>query len=99
MLRHIRINHGGDLFVLPGDINAGHWHHDEFLAKMEIYLGRSPGSGDGGVTAEEAIAVAGNNCYGTTKKLFTECGYEVLMAVGDHELGEWYLCFVCLVCV
>merc|ERR1740124_1378400 len=36
----------------------------------------------------DRILQAGRNCYGTTKKVFKEAGYEhMLMAVGDHELG------------
>jgi len=40
------------------------------------------------LTVQQRVLRAGKNCYGTMRKLFIEAGYEqILMTVGDHELG------------
>lgn len=69
---------GGDLIMLPGDSNDGHWDRDSFIQK------NFPGS-----TAEESILQAGQLCYGGMIDAFRKGGYNrLLMAVGDHEVGD-----------
>jgi len=76
-IHYVKETYGGDLVVLPGDSNNGKWDTKEFAIKFESEL-----------EVRDRILQAGRNCYGTTKKLFKEAGYEhMLMAVGDHELG------------
>lgn len=56
--------YGGDLVMLPGDSNRGHWKTKEIMPK-------------------------GRLCYGGMIKAFEKGGYnKLLMAVGDHELGD-----------
>ena len=77
-VHYVREKFGGDLVVLPGDSNSGHWTTEEFAENFRPEL-----------KIEERVLLAGRNCYGTMKKLFTEAGYQhVLIAVGDHELGD-----------
>jgi hypothetical protein len=76
-INHIKQNYGGDLVLLPGDSNTGEWDTEEFIDKFDPSL-----------TPQEAVLEAGKNCYGTVKNLFSEGGYkDILMAVGDHEIG------------
>jgi len=76
-LKYIHDKYGGDLVLLPGDTQNGKWTEDNFIEKINSEL--SP---------QEAVLLAGRNCYGTMKKLFAQAGYEkILVAVGDHELG------------
>ena len=60
---------------------SGKWYKKKFIAKIS--------EKHGPVTSNQAIAIAGNNCYSTTKRIFKKAGYDkVLLAVGDHEIGE-----------
>ena len=86
IFQDIREAHGGDLVILPGDTQTGHWHEEwyrkQFRKSTGIY----------GLTANETIAQAASNCHRTTKKLFLEAGFEqILVAIGDHEIGKTYL--------
>jgi len=77
-IRNIKQTYGGDLVVLPGDSNSGRWDTKEFAKKYKPEL-----------TVNERILQAGRNCYGTMRNLFKKAGYDkILMAVGDHELGD-----------
>ena len=79
-LVNIRELYGGDLILLPGDTNEGSWHRPDWINKFMP-----------GLTREEAVYTAGINCYSTIRNLFQASGYEkILVAVGDHELGEFY---------
>lgn len=77
-LENIYDLYGGDLIVMPGDTNDGRWYRPEWINKY--FPGHS---------TQDAVYKAGINCYGTIKNLFSSAGYEkILVAVGDHELGE-----------
>uniref|UniRef100_A0A7S3QJ37 Laminin G domain-containing protein n=1 Tax=Chaetoceros debilis TaxID=122233 RepID=A0A7S3QJ37_9STRA len=79
-LSHIKRTYGGELVVMPGDVATGKWHRPDYINKYFP-----------GMTNAEAVLKAGNNCFGTIRSLFTDAGYEkVLVAVGDHELGDNY---------
>jgi hypothetical protein len=79
-LVNIRELYGGDLILLPGDTNEGRWHRRDWIDRVMPGLSR-----------EEAVYTAGINCYSTIRNLFQASGYEkILVAVGDHELGEFY---------
>jgi hypothetical protein len=74
----LKTNYGGDLMLLPGDSNDGHWDEPGFIKKT------FPGS-----TTEEAILKAGKLCYGGMIDAFKRGGYsKLIMAVGDHEMGD-----------
>jgi len=76
-LKYIYSEFGGNLAVLPGDIQNGIWYTEEFVNQI------------GASNTQQAVLQAGENCYGTVMKLFKKAGYgKVLMAVGDHELGD-----------
>jgi len=80
VLSHINFTYGGDLFLLPGDMETGNWNTQEWIDKH--YPGHTP---------QEAVLYAGSNCYTTARTLFAEAGYDkILVAVGDHELGDNY---------
>jgi len=82
---YIRNAYGGDLVVMPGDVNGalpgeaggGKWDRDIFA---EIFRP--------GLNVNQRIRAAGRNCYGAVRDLFSEAGYEpLLVALGDHEIG------------
>ncbi|MGE4490404.1 MAG: metallophosphoesterase, partial [Kiritimatiellales bacterium] len=69
---------GGDLMMLPGDSNTGHWDETKFIQNF------MPGA-----TPEQSVLKAGNLCYSGMIKAFHDGGYSrLLMAVGDHEMGD-----------
>ena len=76
-IRMLNQNYGGELIVMPGDCNAGHWDRPEFI--NEYFPGSTP---------EAAILRAGQLCYSGLIDSFKKGGYsKLLIAIGDHELG------------
>ena len=77
-LQWIKHNFGGELILLPGDSNRGHWDTPGFISKFNPNL--SP---------EQTILQAGKRCYEGMIDTFQKGGYDrLLMAVGDHEVGD-----------
>ncbi|TWT84057.1 Laminin G domain protein [Planctomycetes bacterium CA13] len=77
-IKRIKNEYGGELMTLPGDSNSGHWDTPDFIQKF------SPGS-----KPEDVILRAGKLCYEGMIDTFAQGGYStLLMAVGDHELGD-----------
>jgi len=77
-LKWMKQKHGGDLIILPGDSNSGHWDTPKFIKKFNRKL-----------TAKESILQAGKLCYAGMIDTFEQGGYSnLLMAVGDHEVGD-----------
>lgn len=77
-VRLLKENYGGELILLPGDSGRGRWHRRRFL--QQNFPGSMP---------EEAILKAGHLCYSGMIEAFKKGGYgTLLMAVGDHELGD-----------
>ena len=77
-LKMLKENYGGELVMLPGDCNGGHWDDENFIARFNPAL-----------TPAEAILQAGALCYAGMVNAFNEAGYsKLLMAVGDHEVGD-----------
>jgi hypothetical protein len=73
-----KTNYGGELILMPGDSNGGHWDRPAFIKK------NFPGA-----TPEESILEAGRLCYSGMIKAFKDGGYsKLIMAVGDHEMGD-----------
>ena len=86
VLKHINQNYGGDLVILPGDTNNGKWYQKRFHDQLNYYLGLES------LTNNEAIAIGGENCYSTMKRVFSKAGYDkILLTLGDHELGKLIL--------
>jgi hypothetical protein len=77
-LKMLKANYGGELVMLPGDSNKGHWDTEQFIKSFKP-----------GLTPAEAILQAGKLCYSGIVDAFKEAGYsKLLMAVGDHEVGD-----------
>ena len=77
-LKMLKANYGGELVMLPGDSNGGHWDTEAFIERFNPKL-----------TPAESILQAGELCYTGMAGTFKEAGYSrLLMAVGDHELGD-----------
>ena len=77
-LKMLKANYGGELVMLPGDSNVGHWDTKQFIKSFNPKL-----------TPAESILQAGELCYSGMVNTFKDAGYsKLLMAVGDHELGD-----------
>lgn len=77
-VKMLKENYGGELILMPGDSNGGHWDTKAFI--QSNYPGATP---------EEAILKAGHLCYSGMVESFRKGGYrKLIMAVGDHELGD-----------
>lgn len=77
-LKMLKENYGGELVILPGDSNRRHWDTRFFIAQFKP-----------GLTPEQSILQAGALCYSGMVNAFEEAGYsKLLMAVGDHEVGD-----------
>jgi len=69
---------GGELIILPGDSNSGHWDMPKFIKRFNAAL-----------TPKQAILQAGKLSYDGMIDTFQQGGYsKLLMAVGDHEVGD-----------
>ena len=90
IFKHIKDTYGGDLIILPGDIQTGHWDKDSYRKKLFQYNPDLPES----MTTNEIISLAADNCYRRTKKLFKDSGFDTtLLAIGDHEIGTAWWCY------
>ena len=77
-LKLMKRDYGGDLIILPGDSNGGHWDTPKFIKKFNAKL-----------TPKQSILQAGKLCYEGMIDTFERGGYpNLLMAVGDHEVGD-----------
>ena len=78
----IREELGGEIAVLPGDTNAGHWHRPDFASYFRPEA--SP---------EARVMAAGEIVYGNLRDAMLDAGFDdIVFAVGDHEIGDdpWY---------
>ena len=77
-LKMLKDNYGGELILMPGDACRGHWDTPQFITSFNPEL-----------TPADAILQAGELCYTGMVDAFKEAGYPaLLMAVGDHEVGD-----------
>jgi len=81
LISRIKNEYGGELMVIPGDTQNGHWERPAFRASMRSVY---PDLSD-----EEVVRKASHLCYGGLRNAFAEAGYRtMLVAVGDHEIGD-----------
>ena len=81
LIARIQKDYGGELMVIPGDTQGGHWERAAFRKSMRSVY---PDLSD-----EEVIIKASHLCYGAMRNAFAEAGYPtILVAVGDHEIGD-----------
>ena len=94
IVKYLKENYQGEVLMIPGDTNAGFWDTSEFLSEMRSHVGID-------ISQEQAVLEAGDRCYSGLLSSFRFGGYSnVLVAIGDHELGEWELyIFVCIACM
>jgi hypothetical protein len=77
-LKWMKQNFGGELILIPGDSNTGHWDTPKFIKKFNANL-----------TPKQAILQAGKLSYTGMIDTFQRGGYDkLIMAVGDHEMGD-----------
>jgi hypothetical protein len=77
-VKMLRSKYGGELILMPGDSNGGHWDTPNFIKN------NFPGA-----TPEESVLEAGRLCYSGMINSFREGGYSrLIMAIGDHEVGD-----------
>ena len=74
---------GGDLIIIPGDLQNGHWWDTEFVNNFKSVPAYS------GLSASQVVIEASHLCYTGLKESFNAGGYPtMLVAVGDHEVGD-----------
>ena len=82
IIQYLNQTHGGDLILIPGDVNVGHWDSPSFISKFKKIYGKN-------WTIPQIVQQAGFHCYTGMMETFFAGGYNtILMAVGDHELGD-----------
>ncbi len=85
VFRKIKNTYGGDLIMLPGDTQTGHWYKAGYRKYLKNMLGFSHVP-----NVVPSIRISGQNCYRAIKKIFEESGYDTVLAtIGDHEIGEF----------
>jgi hypothetical protein len=74
-------DYGGEVLVIPGDTNGGHWYLKPYRDGLRsVYPD---------LTDEEVIRVASHLCYGGLRNATAAAGYDrLIVAVGDHEIGD-----------
>ncbi|WP_430810871.1 MULTISPECIES: LamG-like jellyroll fold domain-containing protein [unclassified Carboxylicivirga] len=81
--KEMKERHGGELIIMPGDCNGGHWYRTKFMKPFKSHPDYAQYS------TEEVIQEASRLCYSGLWDIIHDGGYEhFLMAVGDHELGD-----------
>jgi hypothetical protein len=81
--KQMKQRHGGELIILPGDSNGGHWYRPKYLKQFKSY----PDYAD--FSTKQVILESSRLCYQGLWDIVHDGGYDhFLMAVGDHELGD-----------
>ncbi len=77
----VKQDYGGEVMVVPGDTNNGHWDTASFRSSLRTAYP--------GLTNAEVVRQAAHLCFGGMRNAFTEAGYPLMVvAVGDHEIGD-----------
>ena len=84
IIQYLKDNYRGEVLMIPGDTNAGFWDKDSFVEQMRLFLG------DESLSRQQTVLEAGDRCYSGLLSSFRYGGYSnVLVAIGDHELGTY----------
>ncbi|MHC4680983.1 MAG: hypothetical protein ACYTEK_20065 [Planctomycetota bacterium] len=75
-LKMLKANYGGELVMLPGDSNKGHWDTEQFIKSFKP-----------GLTPAEAILQAGKLCYSGMVDAFKEAGYSRMLMAGRQSMA------------
>ncbi|MEX0326392.1 MAG: LamG-like jellyroll fold domain-containing protein [Puniceicoccaceae bacterium] len=77
----LKEDYGGEVLVIPGDTNGGHWYLKPYRDGLRsVYPD---------LTDEEVIRKASHLCYGGLRNATAVAGFEhLIVAVGDHEIGD-----------
>lgn len=82
VFRKIKKTYGGDLIMLPGDTQTGHWYKQGYRKHLAKAIGVSS------LTVVNSVRISGQNCFRAINKMLEESGYDTMLAtVGDHEIG------------
>ncbi len=83
LFKQMKERYGGELIILPGDCNGGHWYREKYLKQFKSY----PAYTD--YNTRKVILESSRLCYQGLWDIVHNGGYDhFLMAVGDHELGD-----------
>jgi hypothetical protein len=75
--------HGGELITIPGDIVSGHWYRKKFLKKFKSVPKFA------NYTTSQVVSEACKRSFGGLRQIIYDAGYKnLLVAVGDHEIGD-----------
>eukprot|EP00559_Dactyliosolen_fragilissimus_P009826 CAMPEP_0184854838 /NCGR_PEP_ID=MMETSP0580-20130426/220_1 /TAXON_ID=1118495 /ORGANISM="Dactyliosolen fragilissimus" /LENGTH=748 /DNA_ID=CAMNT_0027349183 /DNA_START=20 /DNA_END=2266 /DNA_ORIENTATION=+ len=77
-IQYIHDTFGGDLLMMPGDTQGGHWDEEKHIILLPPQYN----------TPAKAVKYSCEKVYDSMLRMFKMAGYsKVLMTVGDHELG------------
>ena len=83
LFKQMKERHGGELIILPGDCNGGHWYRNKYLKQFRSFTDYAE------YDTRQVIIESSRLCYQGLWDIVHNGGYEnFLMAVGDHELGD-----------
>lgn len=80
--------YGGDLITIPGDIVGGHWYRKNYLKKFRSQPEYT------NYSTTDVILESCDRSYRGLREIIFDAGYKnLLIAVGDHEIGDnpWQL--------
>jgi len=81
--KQMKERHGGELIIMPGDCNSGHWYRKKYLKQFKSHPDYT------NYNTEQVVLEASRLCYDGVWDMVHKGGYDnFLMAVGDHELGD-----------
>lgn len=74
---------GGELVVIAGDTQGGNWDSTSFQTNFKTVAEYA------NYSTSEVIIEAGHFCYSGMQEAFATAGYpQMLVAIGDHEVGD-----------
>jgi len=81
--KQMKERYGGELIIMPGDCNGGHWYRQKYLKQFKSYPDYA------NYDTRQVVLEASRLCYQGLWDIIQNGGYDnFLMAVGDHELGD-----------
>lgn len=83
LFKQMKERYGGELIILPGDCNGGHWYREDYLDRFTSFPAYQE------YDTRQVVLESSRLCYEGLWDIVHDGGYEnFLMAVGDHELGD-----------